>query len=131
MYLHDLGADMRRYSTKSDDDLHLGATPVLSREDPAQGAPLQEALAVLNERLQHVSVTVRDLAARLTFAEDNRSDILRRLAVIEERLSQTATKAWVLGCAAAVLLAMLTGTLGGVWWMFQQYVGPLLRTSAG
>ncbi|APG03019.1 hypothetical protein BJI69_03255 [Luteibacter rhizovicinus DSM 16549] len=122
---------MRRYSTKSDDDLHLGATPVLSREDPAQGAPLQEALAVLNERLQHVSVTVRDLAARLTFAEDNRSDILRRLAVIEERLSQTATKAWVLGCAAAVLLAMLTGTLGGVWWMFQQYVGPLLRTSAG
>jgi hypothetical protein len=122
---------MRRYSTKSDDDLHLGATPVLSKEDPARCGPLQEALAVLNERLHHVSVTVRDLAARLTFAEDNMSDILRRLAVIEERLSQTATKAWVLGCAVAVLLAMLTGTLGGVWWMFQQYVGPLMRASAG
>jgi len=122
---------MRRYSTKSDDDLRLGSAPALSKDDAARGEPLQEALAVLNERLRHVSVTVRDLAARLTFAEDNMSDILRRLAVIEERISQTATKAWVLGCAVTLLLAMLTGTLGGVWWMLQQYLGPMLRASAG
>jgi hypothetical protein len=121
---------MRRYSTKSDDDLTLGSAPVLPKDDVTRCAPLQEALAVLNERLHHVSVTVRDLAARLTFAEDNISDILRRLAVIEERLGQTATKAWVLGCAVALLLAMLAGTLGGVWWMFQQYIGPVLRASA-
>jgi hypothetical protein len=37
----------------------------------------------------------------------------------------------VLGCAVALLLATLSGTLGGVWWIVQQYIGPLLRASAG
>lgn len=48
-----------------------------------------------------------------------------RIGVLEERMSHTATKAWVLGGAVAVLL----GVLGGFWWIVQQYLSPLLRAA--
>jgi hypothetical protein len=31
----------------------------------------------------------------------------------------------------AVLAGSLVGTLGGFWWIIQQYIGPLMRASAG
>jgi hypothetical protein len=68
---------------------------------------------------------------RLGGVEGRLSGVEGRLGVVEERLSHTATKTWVLGCAVALLLATLSGTLGGVWWIVQQYIGPLLRASAG
>lgn len=122
---------MHRYTTKHDDDLLPKPAPGEPVDTSSGGSSLREGLAVLNERLHHLASSVRDLAGRLCFAEENIAEIRRRLAVIEERLSQTATKSWVLGCAVALLVAMLTGTLGGVWWIVQQYIGPLLRASAG
>jgi hypothetical protein len=118
---------MQRYSTKHDDDLRLGSEPM---GDALRGGPLRECLAVLNERIAHLTADVRDLGGRLTFADENIADARRRLAVIEERVSHTATKSWVLGCAVALLIATLGGTLGGFWWIVQQYIGPLLRASA-
>jgi hypothetical protein len=122
---------MHRYTTKHDDDLQLGSASSLHSDDSPRGNPLREWLAMLNERLDHFSTAVRDLAGRLSFAEENMTDVRRRLAVVEERLSHTATKSWVLGCAVAVLAGGLAGTLGGFWWIIQQYIGPLLRASAG
>jgi hypothetical protein len=122
---------MHRYTTKHDDDLHLGSASTLHSDDSPRDSLLREWLAVLNERLDHFSATVRDLAGRLSFAEENLADVRRRLAVVEERLSHTATKSWVLGCAVAVLAGSLVGTLGGFWWIIQQYIGPLMRASAG
>ena len=122
---------MQRYSTKHDGDLRLGASPGLSTDDSPSGGSVREWLAVLNERFHHLAADVRDLAGRMSLAEENMADVRRRLAVIEERLSHTATKSWILGCGIAFLVTMLTGTLGGIWWMFQQFIGPLLRASAG
>jgi hypothetical protein len=122
---------MHRYTTKHDDDLQLGSASSLHADDSPRGNPLREWPAVLNERLDHFSTAVRDLAGLLSFAEENMADVRRRLAVVEERLSHTATKSWVLGCAVAVLAGGLAGTLGGFWWIIQQYIGPLLRASAG
>lgn len=122
---------MQRYATKQDDDLRLGSTAGLPREEPSCSHSLREGLAVLNERLHHFSGSVRDLAGRLGFAENDIADVRRRLAAVEERLSQTATRSWVLGCAVAVLAGTLAGTLGGFWWIVQQYFGPLLRAAAG
>jgi hypothetical protein len=68
---------------------------------------------------------------RLSGVETRLSGVEGRLGIVEERLTHTATKTWVLGCAVALLLATLSGTLGGVWWILQQYIGPLLRASAG
>jgi glutathione S-transferase len=121
---------MHRYTTKHDDDLRLGSAPHLPTDDSPCGGLLREWLAVLNERLHHVATTVSDLAGRLSFAEDNMADVRLRLAVVEERLSHTATSSWVLGCAVAVLAGSLVGTLGGFWWIVQQYIGPLLQASA-
>jgi len=119
---------MQRYTTKHDDDLRLGSETL---DDSLRGGPLSECLAVLNERIQHLTASVRELGGRLAFADENMADVRRRLAVIEERVSHTATKSWVLGCAVALLVATLGGTLGGFWWIVQQYIGPLLRASAG
>ena len=119
---------MQRYTTKHDDDLRLGSETM---DDSLRSRPLRECLAVLNERIHHLGASVRDLGGRLAFADENIADARRRLAVIEERVSHTATKSWVLGCAAALLVATLGGTLGGFWWIVQQYIGPLLRASAG
>ena len=121
---------MQRYTTKHDDDLRLGSGSTLPGDEPLHRDALRECLAVLNERIHHLSASVRDLAGRLNFAEEDIADVRRRLAVIEERLSHTATKSCVLGCAVALLAATLSGTLGGVWWILQQYIGPLLRASA-
>lgn len=122
---------MDRYTMKYDDDLRLGSAPELPTEEFATGNAPRAWLAVLNERMHHMSTSVRELAARQSVFEDNLADLRRRLAVVEERLSHTATKSWVLGCAVAVLAAGLAGTLGGFWWILQQYIGPLLRASAG
>jgi hypothetical protein len=122
---------MRPYTTKHDDDLRLGAPSSLPSEDASNAGSLREWLAVLSERLSHVSTAVRDLTGRTSFVDDSTADVRRRLAVVEERLSHTATKSWVLGCAVGVLAAGLAGTLGGFWWIVQQYIGPLLRVSAG
>jgi hypothetical protein len=114
---------------------------------------------VLSERLQHVAGAVNDLTdrmnacgghiaevngrlgaiesafgvveTRLGAVENRLVGVESRLGVVEERLNHTATKSWVLGCAVALLATMLTGTLGGVWWIIQQHIGPLLRASAG
>ena len=121
---------MHRYTTKHDDDLRLGSEPSLSTDDSLRDSPLRECFAVLNERIHHLSASVLDLGGRLNFADENVADVRRRLATIEERLSHTATKSWVLGCAVALLVATLSGTLGGFWWIVQQCIGPLLRASA-
>jgi hypothetical protein len=122
---------MRPYTTKHDDDLRLGAPSSLPSDDASNAGSLREWLAVSNERLSHLSTTVRDLTGRVGFVDDQVTEVRRRLAVVEERLSHTATKSWILGCAMGVLAAGLGGTLGGFWWIVQQYVGPLMRASAG
>jgi hypothetical protein len=120
---------MRPYTTKHDDDLRLGAPSTNSQDDPSHAGSLREWLAVLNERLNHLSTTLRDLTRGMGFVEDNAAEVHRRVAVVEERLSHAATKSWVLGCAVGVFAAGLTGTLGGFWWIVQQYMGPLLRAA--
>lgn len=56
---------------------------------------------------------------------DELNDACVRVSVIEERLSHTATKSWVLGGAIVVM----TGTLSALWWITQQYLAPLLHAS--
>lgn len=66
---------------------------------------------------------MEDLLRRVGNLEQSGTQIRERLSTIEERLSHTATKAWVMGGAIVVLIAIL----GGFWWMAQQYLGPILR----
>jgi len=126
-----MAADMHRYTTKQDNDLTLGSAFQHPSDSSHDERPPREWLAVLNERLHHLSASVLELAGRLSVAKEDTADTRRRLAVIEERLSHTATKSWILGYGVAVLFTMLTGILGGVWWILQQAIGPLLRASAG
>jgi hypothetical protein len=167
-----LETDMHRYTTKHDNDLSLGDVHSATTESCPCSVTLREWLAVLNERLQHVTRSVRELADRMNLYDGQHADVSGRLGgvegrlgtvetrfgavetrlgavesrlgavesrlgavegrlgVVEERLGHTATKAWVLGCAVALLIGMLTGTLGGFWWIVQQYIGPLLRATA-
>lgn len=66
---------------------------------------------------------MEDLLRRVGNLEQSGTQIRERLSTIEERLSHTATKAWVMGGAIVVLIAIL----GGFWWMAQQYLGPILQ----
>ncbi|WP_107909778.1 hypothetical protein [Luteibacter sp. OK325] len=91
---------------------------------------VENRLGTLKHRFGAVEIRLGAVEDRLAGVEGRLGVVEGRLAVVEERLGHTATKAWVLGCAAALLIGMLTGTLGGFWWIVQQYIGPLLRASA-
>ncbi|WP_077445388.1 hypothetical protein [Rhodanobacter sp. C05] len=64
-----------------------------------------------------------DMLARIAQLEQHCSDLRVDVATIKERLNHVATKAWIMGGVVIVLL----GILGGVWWMAQQYLGPILQ----
>jgi hypothetical protein len=63
------------------------------------------------------------MEARIAKLEDHVGTIREDVATIKERLKHVATKAWILGGVIAVLLAIL----GAMWWMAQQYLGPILQ----
>lgn len=44
---------------------------------------------------------------------------------IEAQMEHVSTKAWVLGGAIAVMVALA----GGFWWMAQQYLAPMLAAA--
>jgi hypothetical protein len=92
---------------------------------------VETRLSGVEGRLSGVETRLSGVEGRLSGVETRLSGVEGRLGIVEERLTHTATKTWVLGCAVALLLATLSGTLGGVWWILQQYIGPLLRASAG
>jgi hypothetical protein len=96
-----------------------------------QNAEIPVRLGVTDTRMNAIDCRFDAVENRLCGVEGRLGGVEGRLSVVEERLSHTATKTWVLGCAVALLLATLSGTLGGVWWIVQQYIGPLLRASAG
>jgi hypothetical protein len=96
-----------------------------------QNAEIPVRLGVTDTRMNAIDCRFDAVENRLCGVEGRLVGVDGRLGVVEERLSHTATKTWVLGCAVALLLATLSGTLGGVWWIVQQYIGPLLRASAG
>jgi hypothetical protein len=96
-----------------------------------QNAEIPVRLGVTDTRMNAIDCRFDAVENRLCGVEGRLGGVEGRLGVVEERLSHTATKTWVLGCAVALLLATLSGTLGGVWWIVQQYIGPLLRASAG
>lgn len=63
------------------------------------------------------------MEARLVRLEDHVGHLREDMATVKERLSHTATKAWIMGGVIVVLL----GILGGVWWTAQQYLIPILQ----
>lgn len=122
---------MRRYTKNHEDSLRLEPAVNLTTDDSSCGNFLRWRCAALKERFRYSLIAVRDLVGRLHCADGVIASLRHRLAVIKEHLSGDATKSWVVGCTVAVLVASLMGVLGGVWWMLQQYIGPLLRASAG
>jgi hypothetical protein len=94
-----------------------------------QLADVSGRLGAVETGLNALGTQIGTVETRVGRLETQLVGVDSRLSVVEERLSHTATKTWVLGCAIALLLATLSGTLGGVWWIIQQYVGPLLRAS--
>jgi hypothetical protein len=63
-----------------------------------------------------------DMLARIAQLEKHCSDLRVDVATIKERLNHVATKAWILTGALFTVLAVL----GGVWWMVQQLITPVL-----
>jgi len=63
------------------------------------------------------------MEARVAKLEEHVGHLREDVATIKERLSHTATKAWIMGGVIVVLI----GVLGGVWWTAQQYLGPILQ----
>jgi hypothetical protein len=100
-------------------------------EVPVRLGVTDTRMNAIDFRFDAVENRLCGVEGRLGAVEGRLCGVEGRLGVVEERLSHTATKTWVLGCAVALLLATLSGTLGGVWWIVQQYIGPLLRASAG
>lgn len=97
-----------------DAELEVDGLPDAAPGSSGDDRSLREMMCVLGERMRRLATRseVRELAGRV--------------AVLEERMSHTATKAWVLGGAVAVLV----GVLGGFWWIVQQYLSPLLRAAS-
>lgn len=63
------------------------------------------------------------MEARITRLEEHLGTLREDVATIKERLSHTATKAWVMGGVIVVLVAVV----GGFWWIAQQYLIPILQ----
>lgn len=63
------------------------------------------------------------MEARVSRLEEHVGHLREDVATIRERLSHTATKAWVMGGVIVVLIAVI----GGFWWIAQQYLIPILQ----
>jgi hypothetical protein len=111
--------------------VRLGVTDMRMNGIDCRFDAVENRLCGVEGRLSGVETRLSGVEGRLSGVETRLSGVEGRLGIVEERLTHTATKTWVLGCAVALLLATLSGTLGGVWWILQQYIGPLLRASAG
>jgi len=80
---------------------------------------------VLDGRMGQLEGRMDRIAVRMAGVEMSVMDLSGRVSVLEERISHTATKTWVLGGVVATLLAMV----GAFWWIVQQYLAPLLRAA--
>lgn len=66
---------------------------------------------------------ISDLAGRVGRIEAAITTITADVGALRADMKHVATKTWVLGGVAAVLVAIL----GAAWWMVQQYLGPILQ----
>lgn len=73
-----------------------------------------------------------DMDARLRALESGMTDVKVSLGKIETRLDQIekymVTKGQIALWALLGLLAVGGSTVGGVWWMAQQYLAPILKS---
>jgi hypothetical protein len=90
-------------------------TKGIYRYEPA--APSDTGGASVHDRLDHLAA---DQGQQFAATQAH-------LAVLEERMKHLATKSWVLGGVVAVLSSIV----GGLWWVVQQYLAPLLHAAIG
>lgn len=73
-----------------------------------------------------------DMDGRLRALESGMTDVKVSLGKIETRLDHIeknmVTKGQLASWALFGLLAIVGSTVGGIWWMAQQYLAPLLKS---
>lgn len=101
--------------------------PVDSGGGPPHDGDMEARVAVLEVSLDSLKTQVGDVKAAMGRIETETSALKTEVAVMRERLSHMPTKLEMWTGVALVLSAVG----GGLLWMVQQYLGPLLAKAAG
>lgn len=94
---------------------------------PPHDGGMEARVAKLETVAEYIQRDVGELRDSVSSMKSDISSMKERLATIEEKLGHMPTK---LGMWTAVALVLIS-VGGGVWWMVQQYLGPLLAKAAG
>ena len=105
---------------------HTRDTLVTGGGGPHDGG-MEARVAALEISLQYVQRDVAEVRTGMTALQASASTLGSDVAVIKERLTHIPTK---LGMWAAVGL-VVASVGGGLWWIVQQYLGPILVKAAG
>jgi len=103
------------------------ARKVETRGGPPHDGDMEARIAKLESAMEYVQRDMGEARTALSKLVDEVSQSRADLAIIKERLEHTPTKLDVWKAVAAILLPIGAG----VWWIVQQYLGPILAKMAG
>ena len=93
-----------------------------SRTGPPHDGGMEARVAKLESSMEHIQRDVADIKTSIQKLVDQTADAGRDLATIKNQVTHMPTK---LGMWAAMLTVL--GPIGAaLWWLAQQYLGPLL-----
>ncbi|HGM6772790.1 TPA: hypothetical protein ACKQAW_003385 [Stenotrophomonas maltophilia] len=104
-----------------------GKQPVEKRGEPPHDGGMEARIAKLESSMEYVQRDMGEVRLALVKLADEVSQSRAELSAIRERLSHTPTKLDMWKAVAAILLPIGAA----VWWIVQQYLGPILARMAG
>ena len=94
---------------------------------PPHDGEMEARVAKLEAAVEYIQRDVGELRQSVEKARDDISVLKTDVGVVKERLSHVPTKLEMWLAVGAVVLTVG----GGLWWVVQTYLGPILAKAAG
>lgn len=104
-----------------------GKTPVEKRGEPPQDGGMEARVAKLEATVQYIQRDIGEMRTSTAKMAEELASAKTELAAIRVSLTHMPTTLHMWMAVGAVTLAVG----GGLWWVVQQYLGPILAKAAG
>lgn len=101
--------------------------PVADGTQPPHDGGMEARVAKLEVAVEYIQRDVAEMRGSLDRLNNTTASIQTDLAVVKERLNHMPTTVAMWGAVAAVLIPIGAA----LWWIVQQYLGPILTKAAG
>lgn len=116
-----------RHFSGSDGRPYLPLPGIIPAGAPRQDGPMETRTAKLETATDYVQRSVAAVRDSVSKVETSLSDVRERIVKIETRIEHMPTKLEMWAGVGAIIVAVG----GALWWIVQQYLGPILAKAAG